>query len=368
MARRTYANAAWLLVAVLACGVVATRAQYCTALYAPVCDVKTGTTYPNLCTALNSGLTKDRLKDGECADPCVCPLYLTPICDTHGRSWGNPCLARCGGIPAGAWRPGPCDSPKRFVGGVEDVTANNYCPHLTLPGGQQPGPCSAVWVDPATRQPVTCVSGGSGATALSATTASTDAAEAPCTCPLDRNPVCVNRLTYPSLCMAKCAGAVPKDATSGWKLGVCGPQNPFPTCPGNPNTPPVPRCLWPCSSGPCTADPSAICVPNPCGTLLTYRGYKVGACDAVWIDSKGAVVDACMPQPDDIYSCNAGSPQFFCTVENSNACDTATCPGAPASAQCLVKTCNLTYRNQLLPACAPIFYDPATGDVYNCGA
>ena len=21
---------------------------------------------------------------------CVCPLYLTPICDTHGRSWGNP--------------------------------------------------------------------------------------------------------------------------------------------------------------------------------------------------------------------------------------------------------------------------------------
>lgn len=69
------------------------------------------------------------------------------------------------------------------------VCLSNYCPHLTLPGGQQPGPCSAVWVDPATRQPVTCVSGGSGATALSATTASTDAAEAPCTCPLDRNPV-----------------------------------------------------------------------------------------------------------------------------------------------------------------------------------
>ncbi|KAG2435456.1 hypothetical protein HYH02_011956 [Chlamydomonas schloesseri] len=384
-------RAGLLLVFIAACALATAHAGcegvMCTADYDPVCCTKTGQTYPNKW--------------------CMCPLLLTPVCDTHGRSWGNPCLARCGGVQTGRWRPGPCDSPKRYVGGVEDVTAtcgdpvaclvdpcslprtctnplppgavclSNYCPALTLPGSQQPlGPCTAVWMDPATGQSVPCggststsTSGSSNSAGVTAGLAATASLDAPCTCPLDRNPVCVGGQTYPSLCMAKCAGVVGKDATTGWRFGVCEGHNPFPTCPGNPSTLPAVRCMAPCSR-PCSADPSATCVANPCGCLLTYRGYKVGACGEVWLDRRGAVVDACMPQPDvDIYSCNADSARYMCTADAYSACDAATCPTAPASAKCMVKACDLDYRGQLLKACTPIFYDPATGDAFsNCNA
>ncbi|KAG2422384.1 hypothetical protein HXX76_016070 [Chlamydomonas incerta] len=58
----------------------------------------------------------------------------------------------------------------------------------------------------------------------------------------------------------------------------------------------------------------------------------------------------------------------MCNLDSYNACDTATCPGAPSSAKCLVKACDLTYRGQLLSACTAIFYDPSSGDVYDCGS
>ncbi|KAG2435455.1 hypothetical protein HYH02_011955 [Chlamydomonas schloesseri] len=183
-----------------------------------------------------------------------------------------------------------------------------------------------------------------------------------CICPYLYDPVCDIKTgkTYSNACFAKCAGV---DAV---KAGACSLDSSrrndiFPACPGNL---PVVRCMQPCSK-PCAADPSAICVANPCGVLLTYRGYKIGACGEVWVNTKGDVVDACMV--DITTSCDGGAPRVMCSL-TSPTCATATCPGAPASAKCIVKNCQLTYQGQTLSPCTPIFYNKVSGEVYDCTA
>ncbi|KAG2486794.1 hypothetical protein HYH03_014593 [Edaphochlamys debaryana] len=149
----------------------------------------------------------------------------------------------------------------------------------------------------------------------------------------------------------------------------------------------------PCASATCEAFPTATCVPNKCAVGRTYQGASAPPCGALFVNDAKDVVDCTpisaphlprallatlgrgpsptpslltpplAPPPAGVRS--LGSPLALCIRGAYEACLGATCPAHP-TAQCVVKACETVFRGITLPACTPVWYDPATGEVVQC--
>lgn len=87
----------------------------CTEEYSPLCNPDTGVTYGNECEAVNcSGEDLDTLVPGECSgdpDPgCICPAIYSPLCDPVTKiTYSNGCDAECEGLNVDTLVPGECN-------------------------------------------------------------------------------------------------------------------------------------------------------------------------------------------------------------------------------------------------------------------
>jgi hypothetical protein len=88
----------------------------CTREYRPVCYK--GKTYSNPCLAKCEGATTATTTMGECRTKPVrptceskCSKQATPVCDRQGKQYSNACMARCAKVAPGQMR--PCPAPKK---------------------------------------------------------------------------------------------------------------------------------------------------------------------------------------------------------------------------------------------------------------
>ncbi|KAG2487687.1 hypothetical protein HYH03_013687 [Edaphochlamys debaryana] len=220
------------------------------AVVAPVCAG--GRTYSSFCKAACDGKKLDYV--GKCEDPAgcatvACTADYAPVCGANGKTYSNRCNAECTGTEEG---PGPIMCPMLYapVCSTDGKTYGNAC----LAG------------------------------AANATVASQGECSSATVCTLEYNPVCgSNGKTYGNDCAAQAAGV--KVASKG----ACPPPpNPFKRCAVGVSTA---QCFAdPCASASCPADSTAYCFASYC-RVATYRGVNVGACDYLFLDSAGKVVN-----------------------------------------------------------------------------
>ncbi|KAG2486795.1 hypothetical protein HYH03_014594 [Edaphochlamys debaryana] len=128
----------------------------------------------------------------------------------------------------------------------------------------------------------------------------------------------------------------------------------------------------PCQFSYCPAYPEAVCYSSYCAVERSYQGVSWGTCSALFVGDNGKAIkqsDCFSLEVKSINDCSPAAPYASCAVPSGDAplpkCATATCPAHPEAA-CIEKGCVSTYRGVELPTCAPIFYDPVSGDLVDC--
>ncbi len=288
-----------------------------------------GTPPPQMCVRGADGACGWVL--GECPGECVCGEIRSPVCGVDGRTYDNPCSARCAGVEVA--HEGECRD-------VPGECAEDEC---------GPSPFQRELCPDGTPPPQMCVRAADGVCGWVL-------GECPgeCVCGEIWAPVCgVDGRTYDNPCSARCAGvAVAYEGACRDEPGECAEDECGPS----------PFQAMVCPDG---TPPPQMCVRDAAGMC----GWQIGECPAA------CPADECGPAPGaPNFECPDGSVGGpVCQRDADGACgwQLRECPGDCACFDLWAPVCGvdgMTYGNACEAECAGVrvAHEGECGEVGEC--